>query len=277
MSSRSPHRLAPLFFMLLAILLLAACQPAAPAAPTAPVASPPPPQPTLLPTEPIGVIQTGISLDSSAVAQSATLETVPAQTAAPDSPNWEGAPEFQKLTLQGYPVAGHPIQPQIFIYPVADLAAANKRMGEAAADLQALLQSRQPGEQIPYLPLLASAKEVLIARVDYLDFQGGSGVRFLTQAGNGLAPVNNSALVYTFQGLTSDGKYYVSAVLPVTHPALGAETIPDEEMINAITADQGYYASYLAERTAWLEAQSEASFTPDLDSLDALIRSIEVR
>ena len=211
------------------------------------------------------------------MAQLATLETVPAETAAADGPNWEGAPEFQRLTLQGYAVADHPIQPQVFIYPVADLAAANKRMGEAAADLQALLQSRQPGEQIPYLPLLASAKEVLIARVDYLDFQGGSGVRFLTQAGNGLAPVNNSALVYTFQGLTSDGEYYVSAVLPVTHPVLGSETTPDEEMINAITADPGYYASYLAEKTAWLDGQPAPGFTPDLDKLDALIRSIVVR
>jgi hypothetical protein len=253
------------------ILLLAACQPAAP---TAPVASPQPPP---LPTEPTGEIQTGVSLDYAGVAQSVTLETVPAQPAAPDAPNWEGAPEFRRLTLQGYPAADHLLQPQVFIYPVADLAAANERMGEAAADLQTLLQSRQPGEQIPYLPLLVSAKEVIIARVDYLDFQGGRGVRFLTQAGNGLAPVNNSALVYTFQGLTSDGKYYVSAVLPVTHPELGAETTPDEEMINAITADPDFYASYLAEKTAWLEAQPPASFTPDLDKLDALIRSIAVR
>ena len=274
MTARKSHHIAPVFLMLIAVLLLAACQPAAP---TALVASPQPSQPPPQPTEPIGEIQTGVSFDYSAVAQSATLETVPAQTAAADAPNWEGAPEFQRLTLQGYAVADHPIQPQIFIYPVADLAAANERMGEAAADLQALLQSRQPGEQIPYLPLLASAKEVLIARVDYLDFQGGSGVRFLTQAGNGLAPVNNSALVYTFQGLTSDGKYYISAVLPVTHPDLGAETTPDEEMINAITADPGYYASYLAEKTAWLDGQPAASFTPDLDKLDALIRSIAVR
>ena len=274
MTARTSHHIAPIFLMLIAVLLLAACQPAAP---TAPVASPQPSQPPPQPTEPSGEIQTGVSLDYAEVAQSATLETVPAQTAAADAPNWEGAPEFQKLTLQGYAVADHPIQPQVFIYPVADLAAANERMGEAAVDLKALLQSRQPGEQIPYLPLLASAKEVLIARVDYLDFQGGSGVRFLTQAGNGLAPVNNSALVYTFQGLTSDGKYYVSAVLPVTHPALGAETTPDEEMINAITADPGYYASYLAEKTAWLDGQPAASFTPDLDKLDALIRSIAVR
>jgi hypothetical protein len=273
MTARTSHHIAPIFLMLIAVLLLAACQPVAPAAP---VASPQPSQPPQ-PTEPIDDIQTGFSLDSSAVAQSATPETVPAETAAADGPNWEGSPEFQRLTLQGYAVADHPIQPQIFIYPVADLAAANERMGEAAADLQALLQSRQPGEQIPYLPLLASAKEVLIARVDYLDFQGGSGVRFLTQAGNGLAPVNNSALVYTFQGLTSDGKYYVSAVLPVTHPELGAETTPDEEMINAITADPGYYASYLAEKTAWLDGQPAASFTPDLDKLDALIRSIVVQ
>lgn len=271
MTARTSSRTA-LIVILAAIFLLTACQPAAP---TVPAASPQPTQPPPQPTKPAAEEQTGISVGVSGVAQSATLETVPAQQSAPDAPNWEGAPEFRRLTLQGYPVADHHFQPQIFIYPVADLAATNERMAKAAADLQALLQSRQPGDQIPYLPLMVSAKEILIARVDYLDFQGGSGVRFLTQSGNGLAPVNNSALVYTFQGLTADGKYYVSAVLPVTHPELGAETSPDEEMINAITADPGYYASYLAERTAWLNAQPAVIFTPDLDKLDALIRSIQ--
>ena len=66
MIARTSHHIAPIFLMLIAVLLLAACQPAAP---TAPVAIPQPSQPPAQPTEPIGEIQTGVSLDYSAVAQ----------------------------------------------------------------------------------------------------------------------------------------------------------------------------------------------------------------
>ena len=62
-------------------------------------------------------------------------------------------------------------------------------------------------------------------QVQYLDFKSGTGVRFLTQFNNGMAPVNNHDLIYTFQGLTSDGKYYIAAVLPVTHPDLPANSL----------------------------------------------------
>jgi hypothetical protein len=38
---------------------------------------------------------------------------------------------------------------------------------------------------------------------------------------------------YTFQGLTSDGNYYIAAVLPVTHPDL-----PDTQQVSAQQIDE---------------------------------------
>ena len=84
------------------------------------------------------------------------------------------------MTLQGYPVSDHSMQPQIFIYPAGDLAPANETAGKMAAGLQALLQTRQAGDELPFLPLI-NAKQVMHPQVQYLDFKNGNGVRFLTQ------------------------------------------------------------------------------------------------
>ena len=40
------------------------------------------------------------------------------------------------MTLQGYPVSSHLMQPQIFIYPVEELIKVNEGTGQIAAALQ---------------------------------------------------------------------------------------------------------------------------------------------
>ena len=96
---------------------------------------------------------------------------------------------------------------------------------------------------------------------------------YLTQFNQGPVKINNANLFYTFQGLTADGKFYVVAVLPVTHPEL-----PDGEPVFSDNPEElSQYPAYLAETAAWLEQQPAASFTPDLAKLDALVQSILVQ
>jgi hypothetical protein len=198
---------------------------------------------------------------------------VAAQPAAADAPYWEAAPQYRRLTLQDYPVTSHVYKPQVFIYPVGDLASANENMGRVAADLKALLQTRKAGDQLPFLPLIFSARQAMDAQVQYLDFKSGRGVRFLTQFNNGMAPINNYNLIYTFQGLTSDGKYYVAAVLPITSPELTSD-----QLFTGQQAKTGKdYQDTISRTVALLDQQPANSFTPDLNKLDALIRSIEVK
>ena len=125
---------------------------------------------------------------------------------------------------------------------------------------------------MPFLPLF-NAQQVMHAQVQYLDFKNGNGVRFLTQFDQAPLPINNFELIYTFQGLTRDGKYYIAAVLPVTHPDLPAN--------NQVAAQQASelndFPAYLAKTVTWLDQQPAGSFTPDLAKLDALIQSIEVK
>jgi len=268
-------------------LLLSACQtdttptslptvePTAIVLPTQPSTNTPevlPTQPPAEATQPPASTTGDITLDLSGVAQDQSVETVEAVPASAGGPWWEVLPQYRRVTLQGYPVTGHSMEPQIFIYPAGDLASDNETAGKIAADLQALLETQQAGEDLPFLPLNSDV-QAMHAQVQYLDFKNGSGVRYLTQFNQGLVRINNVQLIYTFQGLTSDGQFYVAAVLPVTHPDLPAAA----QVFAQSEAELSEYPAYLADTAAWLDQQPSGSFTADLAKLDALIQSIEVK
>jgi hypothetical protein len=228
------------------------------------------------PTEPSGELSEEISLDYSLVAQGVSLESMPAQVAHAGDPFWVGAPQYRLLTLDGYRISKHKIRPQIFVYPASELASANKNMGQVADDLQYLLLTQKAGDQLPMLPLLQGEKQIITAQVQYLDFQNGNGVRYLTQIGNGIAPINNFELFYTFQGLTSDMQYYVAVQLPINNPELPDGPEMSEQMITDIYNDPGYYLNYLSSTTTMLNQQSADSFVPDISTLDSVVQSLRI-
>jgi hypothetical protein len=188
---------------------------------------------------------------------------------ASDAPYWEAAPEYRLLTLQGYPVVNHMFQPQIYVYPTGPLGVANPYAGEVAADLETLLQTHSARDVLPFLPLINST-QAMHAKVRYLAFKSGEGVRFLTELDQGPVLINNYELIYTFQGLTEDGEYYVAAILPVNHPDLPDGVNVDEQLA---TDD---FRGYIARTVEMLDRASAEVFTPDLRDLDALIQSIEI-
>ena len=173
------------------LTLLSACQPAVI------ITSPHPTQPPAQPTQLTNEMAPGISLDDSAVSSSVTLDTVAAQPGMAGEPYWEAAPQYRLLTLEGYLVPNSLRKPQIFIYPTGDIASANENMGIVCTDLQTLLQTKQTGIQLPFLPLL-SETQGLHAQEQFMDFKSGNGVRFLTQLTQGMTVINNSELFYTF-------------------------------------------------------------------------------
>jgi hypothetical protein len=245
------------------IMLLSACQP---------VVVTTIPQPTQPPAQPSSEVAPGISFDYSTVVNTVTIETVAAQPGTSEGPYWEAAPQYRLLTLEGYPVANSLRKPQIFIYPTGDLASANESMGNIATDLQALLQTKQTGVQLPFLPLLSEA-QALHAQVQFLNFKNGNGVRFLTQLTQGMTLINNTELFYTFQGMTSEGNYYIAAILPVSNPELPTDSNVSGEQTNAMDD----YRNYLSNAITLLNEQPADAYTPDLNILDALIRSIEIK
>lgn len=262
-------------------MLLSACQPASVSTslPTAqPTATAQPPAPTLppaatqtpvQPTQPPASDSGDFTLDLTGVANGQAVETVGAVESLGDKFWTQVMPQHRRMTLQGYPDNSHYMQPQIFVYPAADLGKFSQVAGQAATDLQKLLKDKKQGEDLPFLPLI-NAAQVMHTQVEYLDFKNGKGVRYLTFYSQGILMITNADLFYTFQGLTSDGKYYVAAVLPVSHAEL-----PAKEQISTVTGAE--YRDYIAKTTEWLGQQAASSFTPDLAKLDAMVKSIEVK
>jgi hypothetical protein len=161
------------------------------------------------------------------------------------------------------------IQPQIFIYPVADL---DELAGDRAAALKALLDGGLPtsGGELPVLPTFNSAQD-LHGQIKPLTFHGGKGYRFIARYSQGMVPVANPDVFYTFQGLTEDGSLYVAAFFPIN-----VSILPDQAEVEDWEAFNLGYREYMAEITARLDGLDPRDFAPDLDSLDALISSIVV-
>jgi hypothetical protein len=159
----------------------------------------------------------------------------------------------------------------------------NQMVATEVTDLQALLAAKPAApDNIPLLPNLYAA-QVFSTNEKYLGFQNGQGIRFLTEYAQYSAPVNNHDLFYTFQGITTDGKYWISAFLPVNAAFL--QTAPDstDVPVGGIPAptfdDPNYEANmitYRANMINLLNSTPDASFTPGLDCLDQYIQSLQI-
>lgn len=241
-----------------------------PDVPPAPTAEPtlPPPPPDAPSTD---VAFEGVSFSyAGALAAEVVPEIVPAE----EFMGGDVIPEHVLFSFDGYILPDTLHEPRILIYPVADFQASSQLASSVITEqVQFLAEKPENPDGIPFLPLF-NAAQVVRARVAYLDFQSGTGVRFLTHYSQAPIPVNNRELFYTFQGLTHDGANYVAVILPVSHPDLP----PDDSAIpgDDYEAFAATFESYITEVEAQLNAADPASFTPDLATLDALVESLAI-
>ena len=226
------------------------------------------------PVEPPDVVHGGSSFSYDAsIAASVQGETLPAEGGT-DGPEWEIAPQRVRFEFAGYALPDTYHNPVIILYSADEYAAMSEVAADIITELRDLLEQRPPSpEEIPFLPMW-NAAQFLQASVAYIEFQNGSGVRFLTQYGQAANPVNNHDMFYTFQGLSHDDRTYVAAILPASNPILPADgsEIPGDDY-NAF-ADN--FRGYLDDMEGQLSAQPPSSFTPDLSLLDEMIQSLLV-
>jgi len=215
------------------------------------------------------------------VASSALAGKVPAI----NETDWtlDNAPEHIKFQLDGYKLYDTFHDPRILVNPAQEYAAVNEGAGRNIAKLQAIL-SGSAAPTAENLPAIASfnAGQLFAAQIQVIHFANGSGVRFLTEYGQYYATANNHDLFYQFQGLTSDGKYYVLAILPISHPLLAfdenPETVPPTGGISFPGYDNpdavnAYYTSVVT----LLNSAAPNGFEPSLTSLDGLIESLNIQ
>lgn len=213
-----------------------------------------------------------------------TVETIPAVL-----PDAEGGPlmvypEHHQVVFEGYPLSDKYFEPLLRVFPVEEFAALSEQTTSSITRMKELLglQVLEEGDSIPLLPGYNMA-QVFKAQVRFMDFENGSGVRWLTELAQYSAAVNNRDLFYSFQGITRDGKYWVSLMLPVNAAYLqetwDSTTVPDGGVPHPAAGSPNLEAEleeYYRLMLLLLNNTPDAGFTPALNCLDALVQSIRI-
>jgi len=257
--------------------------------------------PTELASPTVAAEPTMPSFDGTAVSFSGVSFTLPAGMATgtqteivpqtppiePNQPVFDVWPQHTKITLQGYPLQGTDYQPQIMVYPVDEYLKmsldpeTNLYASKSMIDgLKLILDTGDfPAPDahqgiFPFLPGI-SARQVFHAQTTILSFKNGNGIRYLTQFTQASMPlINNKGLVYTFQGITLDGKYYVSVIMPINLPYLAADYGPNGESASQTLEAYPLYLVSTIDQLNQPEGEGINPFSPSLAALDALVQSL---
>ncbi len=254
--------------------------PAEPEVPADPEEQPPAEEPEevpeLPPEEPPDVVYEGISFSfDPQIAGGIVPTTIPGQNMGEGYMPSETYPTHFEFGFSGYGVLDHFHTPKILIYPVDEYRTISPYTSDIIDRLQQTLISKPGGgtmSDFPHLPMW-NAAQMFAAKVTYYDFKNGSGVRFLTMYGQDVYPVDNQNMIFTYQGLTSDGRFYISANLPLTH--FGLPYDGSSVMGDYMTFHENW-DTYIADTVAWLNAQDPANFFPDISLLDEMMASFEI-
>jgi hypothetical protein len=112
--------------------------------------------------------------------------------------------------------------------------------------------------------------------VPILEFAGGKGIRYLSYYSQGPSPVLDGRIFYTFQGLTNDGKFYVSALFPVHTGIFPEEALPCSACADPNDNPIPEWTTLLGTQITQLNAQPGNGFTPSLAALDEVVKSIRI-
>lgn len=278
------------------LLLLTACAPTPPATVGGPsvddivaatmqalTAAAPPPTSTQ-PADGTAVSFQHVSLVMpNGIATNALAGLVPAVNVT-EGPMIANTPEHVKFEFDNYALYNTFHDAQILIYPAQEFAAMNEGAAANIAKLQAIINGTAAAnaDNLPHITIF-NAGQVFAAQIQTVKFANGSGVRYLTEYAQYVATANNTDLFYCFQGLTNDGKYYILAILPVSHPLLAYDANPETVLPEGGVPYPGYdntdasaFDAYYDSVIALLDQQAANSFTPTLASLDRLIESISI-
>ena len=185
-------------------------------------------------------------------------------------------PQYTQVILTTYQT-GSSVSPEIDVFSVQSYNEDFPPDGisKFQSDLQALIDGGTPGDSLPFLNPDESA-QIIHAQYQVLHGPSGSGIRYLTESAQNYAVIDNHDLFYTYQGLTSDDKYAITAILPVSNPILPnhGDTYPGGETFQQFS---DAFTTYIADTKAQLDAQAPTSYSPSLGLLDALIQSIHIQ
>jgi hypothetical protein len=161
-------------------------------------------------------------------------------------PATAGSPEFVKITFQDYQedIGWIPTGAEIHIMLTATLPANLDVFANALSDLPEGVDEIVQ-HHLQFLEL-ADGVSISTAQTKLVDFQTGTGLRFVTMVQDS---IDTAGLFYRFVGTTTDNHYLVTAIFPTTFTESDAVT---------------------------LESVAESDFTPNLADIDSVIASLTV-
>ena len=214
-----------------------------------------------------------------AVATGATVEEVEAIPLSDDMLPGDAMPAHTRIAFEGYNVGKSFTVPELRIFNTADFGEfgfGDELMG-FPTELEALkriLTDRPELYLLPHLPLLpvVNAGQILHARQQYVEFQGGSGIMYLTAYAHDVSPIIEGQVWLTFQGLSDDEQTYIAGAFPVNTNYLLTEVAEDFDY-DAFAAG---YEDYVESIRIGLNDQISDVFEPSMTALAAMLASITV-
>ncbi len=188
-------------------------------------------------------------------------------------------PEHKLIYFDDYLLSGTFFRPIVQIFPLEEYLVLSDHTAETIETLKAITAKKAIADNIielPYLPWPSAAQQ-FYANVEFLESQAGSGLRYLTQYIQDVGPVTNQGLFYTYQGITTDQKYYISAVFPVNHSELPLDW--DDYFEPNGTDYESFeenYTGYLDLTVKMLDETGADDFKPSLQLLDEIIKSLNI-
>ena len=211
-------------------------------------------------------------------------EMVAAQPYDPNGGPMQVFPEHRRVNFTTYPLANTFFEAHIRVFPMAEYAGMYENAANQLVSLQNTLASK-PAEvegSLPFLPGF-NAGQVFHVKMAYLNFANGQGIRYLTEYAQYSAPFNNHDLFYTFQGLSADGTYWISAVLPIDNAILQENyestivppgTLPMPDFMSP--SFEAELNAYYAGMKAIVNSTADDTFNPAITCLDQFIQSINI-
>lgn len=213
-------------------------------------------------TQAIGsVANLKISVDCGDLAKTVHTKTIKKQANVfDDIPFMNGEPEHLEATFDN-DKTNVDWQRKIVIYPIKQYAQLFKgreraEFDKTIASLKSII-SKGSANGVKALPMLPAIDcyEVFHNHAHLLDCKNGKGVAFIACYGQDEGPLSNGDFFYTYQGISTDGQYYISITYPVNAQKLKKNTPPKEG-------------------TKLISDLKENEFTPNLNNIDKMIESI---
>ncbi len=208
------------------------------------------------------------------LADSATLETTTREELPFVNPSMGPFPEHWVAQLKGYRFSATDFDPRIIIFHADEWAEFDSGVIDGLRELHS--HPDQPPD--PHLFVFRFS-----AQIYALSSARNTGIRYLTQylTGNGHA-INNQDIFYYYRGLSSDGGYYISAIMPVGAHFLQASSSSAAFMTAGMIplpkdADDETFSQYLQAVAQKINASKPEEWRPSLILLDELMRSVQIK